>query len=297
MKLDWFKDMELFVAVANAKSFIGASNALDIPHSTISRRITAFEKSLGFQLLNRTTRRVELTNDGAAYLARIERIVEDINEIHTELSEHTQQPQGHLRISIPPSLIEFDMGSWLAEFAKLYPKVTFDIDTSPVQVNLIAEKYDVAIRIGTLQDSSLVVRRLTLLQRALFVSPLYIQKYGKPNHPEDLIQHDCLRLSGSPHETIWHLVKGKETHAINVKGRFWFNDPFIEVELALQGLGIAALGEIVSQPYITSGKLLRVLPDWQLKPIVISAVTSSRFQPAKTRALIEFIRQKIDKTD
>ncbi|MFA6058553.1 MAG: LysR family transcriptional regulator [Taibaiella sp.] len=294
MKLDWFKDMELFVAVAQSKSFIGASEALQIPHSTISRRISAFEKDLGFQLLNRTTRRVELTNDGAAYLARIEHIIEEVNEIHTELSEHTKEPHGHLRISMPPSLFNAQMGAWFAEFARLYPKVTFDIDASPVQVNLVAQQYDVAIRVGKLLDSNLTSRRLAVLQPALYAAPTYIKAHGIPTHPDQLSHHDCLRLSGNPHETIWNFKKQKQHISIKLSGRFWFNDPLIGLELAKQGMGIASVVEAECKADIAAGHLLPLLADWQLDPIIISAITSSRLLPAKTRGFIDFIIDRLN---
>lgn len=287
MKLDWFKDMELFVAVAKAKSFIGASAALEIPHSTISRRIALFEKSLGYQLLNRTTRHVALTQEGEAYLARIEKVLDDVNEIHRELHENIQKPHGRLRISLPPNLIELDLATWIAEFAKMHPLVSFDIDSSPVPVNLITEKFDIAIRIGSLSDSTLRVRRLVEFHPKLFASESYVKTHGLPKTPEELQQHSCLCLSGSSSHNEWILHKGHHKKIITIKHQFWFNDPLIGDSLVKAGLGIAQL--------VASKNLIPVLDDWQCEPIIVSLVTSTRMLPAKTRYFIEFLCEKIKK--
>lgn len=295
MEMDWIKDMVLFVEVAKTKSFVVASRALKIPHSTLSRRINALEKNLGLRLLNRTTRKVELTNEGAAYLARIEHIVEEAEEIHQELTQYTKKPHGHLRISLPPSFFENVTPIWFAEFAKLYPEIEMDIDFSTTHVDLITQKYDIAIRIGKLQNSNLMVRHLAALKTSLYATPEYIKKYGTPTSPNDLNNHQCLRLSGNPYETIWRLNKGKQNVSVKVSGRFWFNDPIMGLGLAKESMGIAAITDAYCEKEVAQGKLIKVLPDWELDPIVVSLITGSRLLPAKTRALIDFLIHKMNK--
>ena len=294
MTPNWLNDMNLFVAVAKAKSFTKAAEQLDMPHSTLSRRITLLEKTLGLRLLHRTTRRVELTDEGLAYLDRVERLVEEANEIHVALIERSNEPQGHLRISLPPSFGD-QMGSTIAKFAKLYPKVKIDIDASPTHVDLISEKFDVAIRVGSLINANpnFVSRRISSLQPYLFATPQYLKSKGIPQHPDDLLEHDCLRLSGNPHETRWNFTKKGKSISISVQGRFWFNDPVFGIILAKAGFGIVSSIEARSQNELKTGALIQVLEDWQLDPIPIYALTTARLLPAKTRSFIDFISTPI----
>jgi DNA-binding transcriptional LysR family regulator len=290
----WLRDMHLFVEVGKTKSFSQAARSLGIPPSTLSRRIANLETGLDRRLLNRTTRRVELTDDGAAYFARAARIVEEARLTHEELRKRTTRPGGHLRISMPTNFAVSRAGPWLAEFACLYPEVTFEIDVSPTRVDLVAEKFDVAFRAGELPDSgSTVIRQLGVIRQSLYAAPEYIRTHGAPAHPRELAGHQCLRAGGGPGQNVWTLVRGRKRVSVSVVVRFWLNNTVLLLRLAEQGMGIATLVDAVCDDDVASGRLVRVLPDWHLPAMPFFAVTATRPVPAKTRALIDFFADKL----
>lgn len=285
--------MALFVEVVKAKGFRRAAEAIGIPNSTLSRRITELEKAIGLRLLQRTTRRIELTEAGQIYYERCKRIVDEARLAHEQLGEMLVQPTGVLRASFPVDFATFQLAPLIAEFARRYPGISFEFDLSPQRVDLVAEHVDVAIRMGESPSSHLIARKLALLPRYLYASPRYLEAAGEPSQPAELIRHECLRLRIPGGADTWTLHRADETAEVAVSGRFVLNSVGMIRRLATLDLGIAALVENFAAEDVVEGRLRRVLPDWQFTPIPVYAITETRLLPAKTQRFIEFLRGQL----
>ena len=290
---NWLGDLHLFVAVARARSFTRAAAALDMPRSTLSRRLDELEKAIGIRLLNRTTRRVELTEYGASYLVRAERLVEEARIAHEDLCDRADRPIGLVRVSIPASIVWRLAAPWIAEFLDLYPEIRIEIDTSPDHVDPIADRWDVCIYDSPVPDSSLTVRRLAEFPRALFCSPDYAAAHGLPDHPDELNTHECICAGLAPGRSTWRLQRGLERIAVSVAGRLACGNAEFSPLFAIEGAGIAA-GVTTSYAHLVGkGLLTPVLADWQFEPLVVSAIMPHRMMPAKTRIFLNFIAAKM----
>lgn len=291
--MELLRDMALFVAVAKAKSFTRAAEALSLPLSSLSRRIAALEKAIGLQLLNRTTRKIELTEAGAIYFARCQQIVEAAHIAHEQLQTFAATPRGRLRVSMPVNFGTFFLAPLIANFAERYPDVSFDLDLSPRRVDLLSEPFDLAIRVGELPDSSLIVRRLALVPAGLYAAPSYLERFGTPAHPLELPQHTCIQLLSSAGSAVWKLRRAEETVEVDVAGRFAINNIGMVQRLAVLGLGIGAIDATIANESVQAGRLQQVLPTWQLPPVPIFALTATRLLPAKTALLIDFLAEQL----
>src|SRR5690349_7158400 len=180
---DYLNDMALFVEVVKANGFRHAAEAVGIPNSTLSRRISALEKSIGLRLLHRTTRKIELTEAGQLYFERCKRIVDEARLAHEQLGDMLAQPSGTLRVSLPVDFAVTYLAPLIVEFADMYPGISFDFDLTPRRVDLVSEPYDVAIRIGESGSSQLIARTLASLTPYLYASPRYLERAGEPGKP------------------------------------------------------------------------------------------------------------------
>jgi DNA-binding transcriptional LysR family regulator len=288
--VDHLNDMGLFVEVAKARSFRRAAEAIGMPNSTLSRRISILEKAIGLRLLHRTTRKIELTEAGQLYFERSKRIVDEARLAHEQLDEMLAQPSGVLRVSLPVDFATFYLTPLIAEFARRYPGISFEFDLTPRRVDLVAEPFDVAIRMGELEDSGLIARQLARLPRYLYASPRYLERAGTPTKPGDLAQHECLCM---PRAANWMLEKGKKSVEVAVGGRFTLNSVGMIRRLATLDQGIALLAQEIVVDDLTEGRLRRVLPQWQASPISVYAITETRLLPAKTQRFIEFLRERL----
>lgn len=289
----WLNDMRLFVAVAQAKSFKRAARDLDMPHSTLSRRISALETALGFRLFARTTRRVELTEEGLEYLARAEKVVADALALHEELSWRRGRPAGLLRVSIPECIALQVAAPWFAEFVALYPDVELQIDTAPEHADPVRDGFDICIAHMPLPESSHIRRKVAAFKRVLFASPAYAAARGLPETPDELKDHDCLCMGESrTGTTLWTLSKGAEKRSVEVTGKVTTFSQVLAPELAKAGLGICAVMPGPFQKDVDEGRLIPVLPDWQLEPMEISILLPDRLAPARARAFIDFFAAK-----
>ncbi|MBV5265921.1 LysR family transcriptional regulator [Pinisolibacter aquiterrae] len=284
-------DMALFVEVVKAKSFRGAAETMGMPNSTLSRRISELEKVIGLRLLNRTTRRIELTEAGQLYFERSKRIVEEARLAHEQLGELLAQPSGVVRASLPVDFATIFLAPRMAEFARRFPGISFDFDLTPRRVDLVAEPFDVAIRMGELPDSNLIARQLALIPIHLYASPRYLELHGEPVHPRDLSGHECLRMRTAT-ET-WTLHHGPQIVEVAVGGRFLLNNVGMIERLAIFDLGIAMLADEIAAKDVAEGNLRRILPDWHCPPAPVWAVTETRLLPAKTQRFIEFLRESL----
>lgn len=288
--MELLNDMALFVEVVKAKGFRSAGEVIGIPNSTLSRRIGALEKAIGLRLLHRTTRKIELTEAGQIYFERCKRIVDEARLAHEQLGEMLAQPTGVLRASFPVDFAVTYLAPLIAEFAGLYPGITFDFDLTPRRVDLVSEPFDVAIRMGESESSQLIARTLASFTPYLYASPAYLERSGEPGQPADLERHQCLSIlrAGS-----WTLHDGELSDTVPVGGRFTLNNVGMIRRLATLDMGIVLMPEEVVADELASGKLRRIMPEWYGAPVPVYAITETRLLPAKTQRFIEFLRERL----
>lgn len=282
--------MALFVEVARARSFRGAADVTGVPNSTLSRRIGALEKTIGLRLLHRTTRKVELTEAGRVYYERCRRIVEEARLAHEQLGNMVAEPSGILRASLPVDFATTFLAPLLAEFSRSHPNVTFELDLTPRRVDLVSEPYDVAIRMGELADSSLIVRQLARLPVQLYASPGYIAQVGAPTHPSQLAEHACLCLARGGD---WTLQRGEELAHVQPRGPFVANSVGLLRRLAVLDLGIVMLPTDIVADDLAAHRLERILPPWEGRPTPVYALTETRLLPAKVQRFIDFLQERL----
>ncbi len=285
-------DLLLFARIVEAGSFSMAAQRLDLPKSTVSRRIAMLEASVGERLLQRTTRRLMLTEFGASLLEHARKVAEEV-EAAGALAQHRQAaPSGKLRISMPQDFANVVMADMIPKFMERYPAVSLELDLSPRRVDLVAENFDIAIRMGDLpEDSTLAARRVAIQQFGLYAAPSYLAQRGLPEHPDDLLQHDLLcilsRMGGA---VPWILQRGKVRWEKELTARLTANSPQLLAKIACSGGGIAASTDFIVAKYVKKGELVRVLPDWDLPGSTGWAVfPGRRLMPAKTRAFLDML--------
>ena len=286
-------DLILFARVMEAGSFSGAASRTGLPKSTVSRRIAALEKSLGERLLTRSTRRLAITEFGEGILEHARRLLGEA-EAAADLAQHRQAtPQGLMRVSLPPEFQELDLVSFLDRFTARYPQVRLELDVSPRRVDLLAERFDLAVRVARQlpDDASLVARRLADLRGGLYASPSYLERYGAPVEPDDLARHVGLPIITSTGEAQpWALRRGAERWAGLPVGPLAANSIGLQSALAVRGLGIVGLSDRFAEPWVAQGALRKVLPQWQLPTATAWAVTPGRrLLPTRTRAFIDML--------
>jgi len=293
-------DLILFVRVVDAGSFSQAAERADLPKSTLSRRLTLLEEALGEKLFVRSTRRVAITAFGERILEHARRLVDEAEEV-AALAQHRQEtPRGELRVSMPPDLIEFDLAGFCQAFRARYPEVRLRVDLSPRRVDLMSERFDVAVRAAhhLPDDATLVARRLCELRQGLYASPDYLAAHGTPQTPDDLVHHACLALAGNDGETTpWMLTRGADERWEQVvQGPLVCNSPRLQREMALHGAGIAALpADAVLRDWTGHGRLRRVLPEWWLPTAGLWCVMPGRhLMPARTRVFVDMLKAHMD---
>lgn len=294
--MEYLRDIPLFVAVAQARSFSRAAAGLGVPTSSLSRRITDLEASLGLQLLARSTRVVELTEAGALYLERCLAIMDAADQAQRQVRGLAETPQGLLRLSVEAEIGPRLVAPLIASYLERYPAVTVDLDLSPRRVDLLAENFDLAIRLGRLVDSTLTVRRLALLRAGLFASPAYLERRGTPANPADLAGHARIRLLHQGDRGEWRLSRGEESFDVDAASLVSANNMAMIRELARLGVGIAVLDVFLASDDVDSGRLRQVLPDWSLPPTALSVLTPTRLVPAKTRRFVDMLAGAVSGT-
>ena len=292
--MDVLRGMSLFVEVAKARSFTRAADTLGMPTSTLSRRISEIEASLGLKLFHRTTRSVGLTDAGSLYFSRAVSLVEAAEEAHAHVRGLAERPgrvatRVSMETEIGPSLI----APIVASFRTAYPDVGFELDLSPRRVDLLAENYDVAIRLGSLPDSTLTVRRLALLSVSLFAAPDYVARHGSPRHPRELPDHARIHLLHQHDSGEWALTRGGETIIVRSDRSLSANNMAMILQLARSGAGIAVSDEIIAARECETGRLMPVLEGWSLPSVAISVLTPGRVLPAKTRLFVDMLSDRV----
>jgi DNA-binding transcriptional LysR family regulator len=289
--LNNLNDIALFVAVVKAKSFRKAADSLDMPASTLSRRISHLEKSIGIRLLHRTTRQIELTELGRTYFERCQLIIAQAQNAHEELSHAAESPTGLLRLSMVEEFASDYVIPFLAEFHRLHPGIRFEFDINPRRANLISDSVDIAFRMGQVSDSGLIARKLTSFKLGLFASAAYLKGAQRLKTPDDLENHACLQLGALD----WPLVNAGQRTVYKFKSpSYTTNSMMLLKRLVMRDSGIAMLSSALMKDEINTQKAIQVLPGWHPPDVPVFALTETRLLPAKTRVFLEFLQNKLN---
>ena len=290
-------DCILFVAIVDQETQTRAAEYLGIPKATVSRRLAKLEALLGQRLLIRTTRRLTLTEFGQEFLDHCRSIVEEVAATQDFVRSQEAQPRGRLRVSMPGDYAKKYFLRAIATFVDAYPEIQLDLDLSSRRVDLIGEKFDLAIRMGTLEsDATLVARKIDEQHFGLYASPIYLALHPAPQHPDDLARHAAVRLLSARGQALpWKLVSGKAVWQGVPSGRLALDSPDMIQRLLLEGAGIGAVPCRFAADDVRLKRLVRVLPEWSLPAVPAWAVMPMRrYLPAKTRAFLAHLERFIE---
>jgi len=293
--MDKLTSMKVFARVAKSGSFAGAAKELGISRAMATKHVMFLENSLGVRLLNRTTRKISLTEAGTAYLERCQQILEDIEETELSVTQLHTEPQGLLRISTPPFFGTFHLAPTIAAYLEQYPKVRVDLVVRGGLVDVVAEGLDLAIRLGEQPDSSLIARRLASSPRVVCGAPAYFDKHGVPENPQDLRQHNCLVNWGFEPHDYWRFTDPDgETITVRVSGNFQANTADPLRLAAIHGLGLVVLPTYIVGQDLSKNRLVTVLEDYGLPSMDIFAVyPHRRHLSAKVRTFLDFLAERL----
>lgn len=286
-----FEQVTAFLAAVEHGGFTAAGLALGRDGSILSRRVTALEKRLGLRLMERTTRRLALTEAGETFHQRMRGALSALQEIEQDTAATAASVRGTLRIALPATFGRMWVAPILPAFLAAHPDVTVEAAFEDRYVDLVAESFDVAIRIGTLTDSRLVARRLAPSRRMLCAAPAYLQARGRPAQPADLARHACLGFSRLASHPLWHLREDDKVTSVRISGPLVTDDAHSLVQAAVAGAGIAMVSDWLAGPELCSGKLVPVLPEHPVQDseAIYLVHPSARLVPAKTRAYADWI--------
>jgi len=283
------RDMPLFVEVAKNKSFTLAADALDMPVSTLSRRIANLEKNLGVPLLHRNSRNVELTDSGRIFFERCDFIVSDAKEACDAITQNMNQPSGWVRFSIPGDVYMTFFEIPLADFARKWPDIHLEIHFNDRWVDLLTEPYDLDLRIGDLPDSNLKARRIGSGRPWLMASPSLMEKFNTPTHPKDLEGIPSITHTHRSHNALEFTNRDGDTVEVKLKAVHSFNSMSATQVFVLEGFGMGIMPARIATQYIEEGRLVRLLSDWNLPSISAYLVMASSQLPLRVRLLIDHL--------
>jgi DNA-binding transcriptional LysR family regulator len=291
--MDKLRAMRTFVAIADAGSLTAAARVLESSLPAVVRSLAALEEELGTRLFNRTTRRSALTEAGRHYLERCREVQSLVEEAEAELHVEQTELRGRLVVTAPVLFGERHVASGVTAFVQRYPLVSVDVQLLDRVVNLVEEGIDVGIRIGALEDSSLIARPVASMRRLTVAAPSYLARWGVPEHPQDLLEHNCLRyLRGGV--VVWSFVVGGKTLVLPVKGNFSANHTAVAAEACAAGLGIGTFFAYQIAPHLKTGALRVVLAGFEAPPRPIHVIyPAARLLPARTRAFIDAMQRHI----
>ncbi|RFB93710.1 LysR family transcriptional regulator [Rhizobium leguminosarum bv. trifolii] len=284
-------DIAVFVRVAQYGSFSRAARSLAMPVSTVSRKVTSLEEQLGVTLIQRTTRKLNLTAQGRAYYDRCSEPLAHLFDAEQALTERQRKPEGLLKISVPVIFGQEVFYEFVSAFLKAYPEIHVDLFVTNLFLDLIAENIDLGIRFGELQDSSIVAQRLGKSVRYLVAAPDYLKGRTLPSRPDDLKEHQCVLLNGRNGEGEWQLVSGGTLVRQQVSGPVSSRDFEAVSAFTYRGHGIGLLPSTYCDDKIRSGDLIRLLPDWSSEEIFVHAVyPTRRFMPARLQVFLDTLK-------
>lgn len=284
--------MRAFLRVVESESFTQAASQLFMPRSTVSKLITDLEKHLSIQLIHRTTRTVAITPEGLEYYSHALQIISELDEVDSAISDKKLKPRGHLRIDAPASFATSLLIPALPEFEAEYPDISLSLGISDRTVNILGEGIDCAIRAGTLQDMSMVGRKICELENIVCASPAYLARRGTPTTPADVVASHIhagyfFASSGKPDPLVFEKA-GERVEIDN--GKYCTNDGNGLTSMMLAGLGIGQHMRAVVQPWLTSGELVQLLPEWSRPSVSFHAIyPPNRHQSARLMVFVDWL--------
>ena len=286
--------LAMFAQVVESGGFSAAARALGLTPSAVSKQIGLLEDRLGARLLHRTTRRVALTEVGAAFYERARGVLSALDEAERSVTDLNAMPRGTLRLSLPIHFGQFHIAPILPGFMERYPEISLDIDLSDRYVDLVGESIDVAVRVGGLRDSSMIVRRLAPNRRVVCASPSYLAKHGAPATPSDLARFNCLTFHQHGPAVEWMFGEGDARQAIRVKGTLQANNIELLRTAALAGVGLIRMSAYLLIDEIAHGRLVPVLTEHQARDAEVFVLyPASRHLSPKVRAFVDYLAETI----
>ena len=291
-------ELQFFVQVSQTQSFTKAAKRLGVPKSSVSRAILRLENRLGVRLVERTTRKVALTEVGELYLNRCQRVMNEAEQADLAVGALQARPRGMLRVGAPVAFARSILGPTMGEFLKLYPELRVQLQLLNGDETAREGTLDVVVRAGLPEDSGLLVKPLMQVRLGAYASPAYLANRKAPDSPADLLELSCITTTcdtvGEPGDfTTWRLRRGGERKAIRMEARVSVPDPTINHQLALAGAGVALLAQSVVHADVQEGRLIRVLPEWEPDPVELYALYPSRLDSSpKVRVFLQFLRDR-----
>src|SRR6266702_7857908 len=291
-RIDSLPALIAFSRVVSAGSLSAAAREMDLPLSVVSKRLAQLEKSVGVRLIQRTTRRQTLTEEGALFHARVVRVLDEIEQAEELLSQRRHEVSGLLRVTAPGQLGRQKIAPLIADFQRLHPQLTVQLELTDAVVDLVESGFDLAIRFGSLADASLIARTLAPNFRVLCASPAYLQAHGTPKHPDELTSHRCI-LIGDQRRAEWRF-EGDESIAVRVDAAIVTNDGEAAHLFALADAGIAVKSIWDVGDDILAGKLRRVLPHHSMSAAPLHAIyPHSQHLAPRVRAFVDYLRERL----
>lgn len=295
--LDKFMDLnslQIFVKTVRLNGISNAARDLGLPKSTVSLKLKQLEDRLGIRLLHRTTRKQTLTDEGRSYFAQISRVMDELVEANMTLASRQLLPLGTIRLTAPVEFGSAYLGGLLAGFRSRYPAIQLDIDLTGRLVNLVEEGFDLALRLGELQDSTFICKKIAVIGRKLVASPEYLKSNGFPGSPSELGRHVCLVHPNHMKAGGWRLRSAEGLQIHPLAGEFVANSFFVLRDAALQHHGVTVLPDYLCRAELEDGRLQEVLPEWNLEPVPLFVVyPSSKLLPTRVRKLIDYLAEHL----
>ncbi len=291
--MDTLISFKVFLAVAGAGSFAAAADRLELSRAVVSKHIKHLEERVGTRLLERTTRRVALTELGRAFYERAQRAVGELDEAMLEAGQSTAAPRGRIRITSALSFGLRHLSHAISAYLSRYPEVKIELELSDRFIDIGEEGFDLAIRIGTLDESSLIARKLATTRLVACASPAYIKQHGAPRTPQELREHNCLTYSYNPRPKFWSFRRGGQEQTVQVEGCVQVNNGDLLQQLVRDGHGIALLPAFLAGADLEAGRLVDVLREYDEGELGIYAVyTNRKYMPAKVRSFLNFLVER-----
>lgn len=296
--MDKFQEITTFTAVVDAGSFVKAADRLGMSKAAVSRHLVDLETRLGIRLLHRTTRKLSLTEEGELFYGRCKEILETLESAENEITSHTDDVSGHIRINAPFSFGIRKLAPLWGIFHQKYPKVTLDVVLSDRLVDVVDEGYDIAIRIAALTNSTMVSKKLTTTRIILCASPTYLKEHGIPKQPADLVNHQVINYSYWAGKEEWSFDGPKGKESVNIKPFMQTNNGDTCLVAALAHQGIVLQPSFIVGDAIRAGDLVEIMPQYKSIELGIYALFPTRQHIApKVRVLIDYLVDYFSKKD